>query len=76
MIEHWKENLNKDGVLLMYLSKDFDTLDHSLFLAKLHAYGFDSPSLKFMKHRLSNKYQLCKIHDVFNNLQKIKSDVP
>ena len=32
----------KVGALFMVLSKEFDTLDQSLTLAKLTAYGFDN----------------------------------
>ena len=48
MIENLKSNLNKGnkiGAIFMDLSKAFDTLDHSLFIAKLKAYCFDSFSL-------------------------------
>ena len=44
MIEKWKTILNKKlkvGALFMDLSKAFNTLNHSLVLAKLSAYGFD-----------------------------------
>ena len=53
MIENWKSNLNKGnkiGAILMDFSKTFDTLDHSLLMAKLEAYDFDSLSLEFMKN--------------------------
>ena len=53
MIENWKRNLNKGneiGIVFMDLCKAFDTLDHTLLLAKLEAYGFASLSLEYMKN--------------------------
>ena len=55
-IEKWKTILNKKlqvDALFMDLSKAFDTLDHSLLLAKLSAYGFDSNSLSFVRSYLT-----------------------
>ena len=52
MIEKWKTIVNKKlkvGALFMDLLKAFDTLDHSLLLAKLSAYGFDNSSLSFVQ---------------------------
>ena len=40
-----EEGRGYSGVVLMDLPKAFDTLNHTLMIAKLHAYGFDIPSL-------------------------------
>ena len=56
MIENWKSNQNKRNKIratFMDLSKDFNTLDHSILIAKLEAYGFDNLSLEFMKNYLT-----------------------
>ena len=61
MIENWKSNLDKGkriGAIFMDLAKAFNTLDHSLLIAKLEAYGFDSLSLEFMKNYLTNRKQM------------------
>ena len=57
MSEKWKRALdNGEDVwaLIMDLSKDFDTINHDLFIAKKKAYGFPKESLKLMKSQLKN----------------------
>ena len=79
MIEKWKTILNKKlkvGALFMDLSIAFDTLDHSLLLAKLSAYNFDNNSLSFVRSYLTNRIQRCKIENHFSNWREIKTGVP
>ena len=54
----------------------FDTLDKSLLLAKLSAYGFDNNSLSFVRSYLTNRFQRCKIENHFSNWREITTEVP
>ena len=56
LIEKLKKSLDDQGysgVVLMDLSKAFDTLNHALMIDKLHAYGFDRPSLNLIHSYLT-----------------------
>ena len=60
MLERWRVFIDKGGYgggVLMDLSKAFDTLDHDLLIAKLHAYGFSKSALKFIKSYLSDRWR-------------------
>ena len=39
----------------MDLSKAFDTLNHDLLIAKLHAYGFSEESFQLIKSYLTSR---------------------
>ena len=76
MIENWKSSVNKRnkvGAIFLDLSQAFDTLDHSLLIVKLEAYGFDSLSLEFLKNYLINRKQRCKVGNHFSIWKKITS---
>ena len=79
MIESWKVRLNngsKVGVIIMDLSKAFDSLNHKLLITKLKAYGLDSNSVTFMKDYLTNRLQRCKINNSFSGWEKVLKGVP
>lgn len=51
LVESWKKSLDEkafEGEILKELSNAFDTLNHKILIAKLHAYGFDKSSLKLL----------------------------
>ena len=60
LIENWKEvpgNKGFGGAVLMDLSKAFDTINHDLLIAKLHAYGFNHENLKLLYRYLNNRWR-------------------
>uniref|UniRef100_A0A7M5XI00 Reverse transcriptase domain-containing protein n=1 Tax=Clytia hemisphaerica TaxID=252671 RepID=A0A7M5XI00_9CNID len=69
LLERWQNHLSsgdKVGALLMDLSKAFDVLPHNLLLAKLQAYGFESPSLNLIQSYLFNRNHRVRISSIFS----------
>ena len=59
----WRRSLNKREAAVavaMDLSKAFDSIDHSLLLAKLGAYGLSSSALHLMSSYLTCRKQRLK----------------
>ena len=59
LIEKWKKilgDIDFGGAVLIDLSKAFDTLNHELLIAKLHAYGFSRDSRKLVNDYLYNRW--------------------
>ena len=57
-IETWKKILDSNesfGALLTDLSKAFVCVKHRLLIAKIHAYGLDSSSLRLIHSYLNNR---------------------
>ena len=61
------------GALLTDLSKAFDCLPHSFFIAKLKAYGFDNNSLNLVNDYLSHRFQRTKIGNDYSSWKEIIS---
>ena len=60
----------------MDLSKAFDTINHELLIAKLHAYGFNKKSLELISDYLSNRWLRTKIGDNFSSWAELLEGVP
>ena len=79
LVEKWKKSMDKGekcGVLLTDLSKAFDCLVHDLFIAKLHAYGFDYLALKLIFSYLTERFQRIKVNASYSEWTKIDTGVP
>ena len=79
MMKNWKTQLNKRrkiAVIIMDLSKAFDTLNPNLLVAKRKAYGLNLNAASFIKGYLTNRYQHCKIGDSFCAWERTIAGVP
>ena len=77
MIENWKTQLikrKKISVIIMDLSKAFDSLNRNL-VAKLKTQGLNLNVALFIKSHLRNRYQRCKIGDLFSEWERIIAGV-
>ena len=79
LLEKFKRALDKNnscGALLTDLSKAFDCLSHNLIIAKLHAYGFNMSSLKYILSYLKGRFQRTKVGNIFSSWKQLISGVP
>ena len=79
LLEKWKKILDDNGyagALLMDLSKAFDTINHELLIAKLHAYGFSKDALTLIASYLSDRWQHLKKNDTFSTWSALDQGVP
>ena len=70
LLEKWKaavDNNKSFGALLTDLSKAFDCLPHELLVAKLHAYGLDTSSLRVVYNYLKNRKQRVRINTSYSS---------
>jgi len=79
LLEKWKSCLDNKGfcgAILMDLSKAFDTINHELLIAKLHAYGFSIDSLEIILSYLQDRWQRVKINTTFSSWTQLIQGVP
>ena len=78
LLETLKRSLDCQGIgaaLLTDLSKASDCLNHNLTIAKLHAYGFDESSLKFISSYVVGRNQRTRIGNSYSSWTDIVSGV-
>ena len=79
LVETFKKALDNHGyagVLITDLSKAFDTINHELLLAKLHAYGFERKALKLVHSYLNNRWHKTKINTSYSSWKELLKGVP
>ena len=79
LIEEWKSGLDNGnfvGGVLMDLSKAFDCIPHDLLIAKLSAYGFEKPALKYIYSYLKGRRQCVRINGTQSKFLTILAGVP
>ena len=78
-LENCKAAINNGGfagALLMDLSRTFDSLNHELLLAKLHAYGFSRNVLTLVHSYLSDRKQRARINDSYSTWRETNLGAP
>ena len=62
--------------IFLDLSKAFDTIDHTISLAKLRYYGIHDTALLLLKSYLNNRKQYVEFEDTKSEILPITVDVP
>ena len=78
MLEKWKEALGESkfvGAIFMDLSKAFDTLNHSLLITKLKAYGVSITSLRYIRSYLNQLLQRKGVKNSFSLWKDVVASV-
>ena len=78
-LEKYKLSIDNKGFaagVLIDLSKSFETINHQLLLAKLHAYGLSQQPLAIICSCLSNRKQRIKMNNVFSSWKDLVLGVP
>ena len=73
-LEKWRETIDKGdcfGALLTNLLNVFDCILHKYLIVKLHAYGVDMKSLRFLYSYLNGKKQRVKVNDKYSSFEEI-----
>ena len=75
-VKHSLDNKDNVIVVLLDLSKAFDTVDHVLMLHKLAFYGFSPESVALVKDYLSNRFNITKFGDCSSSPKLVRVSIP
>lgn len=75
-VSHAVDQKMSAGILFLDLSKAFDTINHSMLLKKLDAYGIRGVANDLMRSYLSNREQQVVISGIRSELRSIFCGVP
>ena len=79
MTEDWRNSIDDNeaiAAVAVDLSKAFDSITHSILLAKLKACGFSPHALELMSTYLLGHQQCVRLEGVCSNFKTVKSGVP
>lgn len=77
--DKWSLELDQgrfNGIVFIDLQKAFDTIDHTILIAKLNNYGIDNKSLKWFSSYLSQRSQQCSINGALSSPCEVSLGIP
>ena len=75
----WRAGLHdRKGIVAIAidLSKAFDSTSHSLLIAKLKPYGFDTDAINLIKSYLLGRHQRVRLDNAFSEWKPITAGIP
>lgn len=79
LIEKWKkvrDERSYSAAVLVDLSKAFDTINHDLLIAKLHAYSVHGKSIKLIRDYLCDRFERTKVNLAHNTWKELLTHIP
>ena len=75
-LQNLRDNHHTSCLILLDLSKTFNTVNHSILLDKLEKYNIRGNSLKLIENYLSNRKQIVNLNRAYSTELKITCGVP